>query len=443
MTVRSLIFGAWQGIRKRHLQCLSTKALMERLAQDITDQAPSSVVALCVISLSRSDQMEAVLGLPQCRAVEEALVRRVTSALRAADYMAVASPSEIWVVLPCLPTAVMAGLAASNLVGTLEAPITGTESVVTVRPIVGIALAARSGSTPLHMLKAAANAESHARTVGHRYWVDVTNERSPLLDTGIVAHLQHALLHDGLVVFYQPKVDLASGRIRGVEALVRWSGLQHPAITPTMLVDAAEQYGLMPELTRFVLNTVLREYVTAFAGVEIGKVWVNLPASMLHDTKLPGMLKQMVDVWGVSPDVLGLELTESTLLTDVEQSIATLNALVELGFSLAIDDFGTGYSSLAYLRRLPLSELKIDQLFVRNMGSSITDRQIVRTIIDLAHNFQLTVVAEGVEHDSILAMLNGMGCDQVQGYIYTKALSAQSLVEWVQRHNASRSSVVA
>ncbi len=443
MTIRSLISGAWSRIRKRRSQCLSASALMEQLAHDIAQQAPSAVVALCVISLSRSDQMEAVLGLPQCRAVDEALVRRVTSALRAADYMAVASPGEIWVVLPCLPTAVMAGLAASNLVGALEAPITGTESVVTVRPIVGIAMAARSGSTPLHMLKAAASAEAHARTVGHRYWVDVTNERSPMLDTGIVAHLQRALSHDGLAVFYQPKVDIASGRIRGVEALVRWSGSQHPAITPTMLVDAAEQYGLIPELTRFVLNTALREYVTAFAGIDIGKVWVNLPASMLHDTKLPGMLKQMVDVWGVSPSVLGLELTESTLLTDVEQSIATLNTLVTYGFSLAIDDFGTGYSSLAYLRRLPLSELKIDQLFVRNMGPSITDRQIVRTIIDLAHNFQLTVVAEGVEQDTILAMLKEMGCDQVQGYIYTKALSAQALVEWAQHHHASCSGVAA
>jgi EAL domain-containing protein (putative c-di-GMP-specific phosphodiesterase class I)/GGDEF domain-containing protein len=441
--MRSLLstFAAWPGLRKIQPKITSINGLMKRLEQDIAQQTPSAVVALCIITLSRSDRMEAALGLPQCRQVEEELIQRVVSALPDHDYMALLSPNEIWVVLPRLPTAVMASLAASNLVGALEPPVTSTDTVVTLRPTVGIALAARAGSTPLTMLKAAENAKHHARSVGHRFWVDVTNERNYLLDTEIAAQLQRALNHNGLGVFYQPKVDLGSGKILGIEALIRWSGTQHLAITPSSLVDAAEQYGMMPELTRFVLNTALREYVSLLSSVEVGRIWVNLSASMLHDAKLPALLMQLTKVWGVNPQVLGLELTESTLLTDVEKSIATLNALVSYGFSLAIDDFGTGYSSLAYLRRLPLSELKIDQLFVRNMGASLADKQIVRTIIDLAHNFQLAVVAEGAEHDQALAMLKEMGCDQVQGHVFTKALAASELVKWVHQHNAARGSV--
>lgn len=435
-------FHSLRGSRKTDPKTRSLKQLVKRLEQDIAQQTPSAIVALCVISLSRSDQMEAVLGQAQCRHVEEELIRRVASTLPDHDYLAVPSPNEIWVVLPRLPSAVMAGLAASNLVAALEPPVVSDDGVVTVRPIIGIALAARIGSTPLTMLKAAANAKRHARSVGHRYWLDVTNERNHLLDTEIVAQLQRSLARDGLAVFYQPKVDIATGKILGIEALIRWSGQQRLSIAPSMLVDAAEEYGLMPELTRFVLNTALREYVSVFSGIDLGKVWVNISASMLRDATLPALLIQLTKVWGVSPQILGLELTESTLLTDVEKSIATLNALVGHGFSLAIDDFGTGYSSLAYLRRLPLSELKIDQLFVRNMGASLADKQIVRTIIDLAHNFQLAVVAEGAEHDVALAMLKEMNCDQVQGFVHTKPLPAGELVKWARQHYANQSKAV-
>jgi EAL domain-containing protein (putative c-di-GMP-specific phosphodiesterase class I)/GGDEF domain-containing protein len=412
-------------------------AFMHRFAQDIAAQNPSVVVAVAVISLSRSDRMEATLGMPQSRAVQHALIDRVMSTLRPHDYLAVASPNEIWVVLPRLPSALMASLAASSLVGALEMPVSGTGAIVTVRPSVGIALAARSGSTALNMLKVAANAEYRARSVGHRYAVDVSNERNPLLDADIVAHLDHALAHNGLAVYYQPKIDLHCGAVKSVEALIRWSGPQHPAISPALLVDTAEQYGLMPALTRFVINTALREYASILAGSGVDKVWVNLSASMIRDPTLPALLAQMVEVWGLPPASLGLELTESTLLTDVDQSIATLKALVSQGFNLAIDDFGTGYSSLAYLRRLPLAELKIDQLFVRNMPTSLSDKQIVRTIIDLAHNFQLAVVAEGAEHASTVEMLKEMGCDQVQGYAFSKALPATELAAWIKQHNAS------
>jgi len=411
---------------------------MRRLEEDIRMQTPAAIAGLLVISLSRSDAVDAMLGSPECDMAEAELLRRIKKTLREHDYLAFASADEVWVALPRLPSAIVASLAASNLIRSLESPIFYLDMIVTVRPVIGIAVAARTGSNAMSLLKAAVNAASHARALGQRYWVDVASPGSNFSRTKLLAELQIALNRNQLAVYYQPKVELESGKIIGIEALVRWPGNQHPGVTPTSLVDAAEQNGMIHDLTRFVLHTVMREYIMLFADAQVGKVWVNLPASMLRDAKLSELLKQIIEVWGVEPGILGLEVTESTLLVDVEQSIATLHALVEQGFSLAVDDFGTGYSSLAYLRRFPLSELKIDRIFIRNLIASVSDKQIVRTIIDLAHNFQLTVVAEGAEDELTLSLLKEMGCDQVQGYAYTKPLPAPELLKWISKYREVR-----
>jgi EAL domain-containing protein (putative c-di-GMP-specific phosphodiesterase class I)/GGDEF domain-containing protein len=420
--------------RETPLREMPISALVERLEQDIQRQTPSAVVALLMITLSRSDNIEAMLRKPGCAEVQEELVRRVRSTLHEHDYLAVSSANEIWVTLPKLSSSAVANLAASNLIRSLETPIAVSGTIVTVRPVIGIAIAAQSGCSALQLLKGAANAESRAHSLNQRYWATVTNNITELSARDRIAAIQSALAHNRLSVFYQPKIDLRSGRISGAEALIRWNDDSHPEITTSMLIDTAEQHGMIQELTRFVMNIVLREYVESLAKADIGKIWINLSASMLRDAKLPEMLDQITRVWGVSAEVLGLEVTESTLLTDVEQSITTLHALVACGFSLAIDDFGTGYSSMVYLRRFPVSELKIDRLFVQHMMSSLPDRQIVRSIIDLAHNFQLTVVAEGAEDQSTLAHLKEMQCDQVQGYVYANPMSAADLLAWTQQY---------
>lgn len=427
-----------RGLLSSRSRAASAKSFMRRLEKDISRQMPSSVVGLLAISLSRSDAVDAMLGSPDCDMAEAELLRRIRKTLREHDYLAFASADEVWVALPRLPSAIVASLAASNLIRSLEAPIFHSDAIVTVRPVIGIAVAARTGSNALSVLKVAVNAVSHARSLGQRYWVDVASAGGNLSRTELLAELQSALNRNQLAVYYQPKVELDSGRIAGIEALVRWPGNQHPGVTPTSLVDAAEQSGMIHDLTRFVLHTVMREYIMLLADAQVGKVWINLPASMLRDTKLPELLGQIIEVWGVDPAMLGLEVTESTLLVDVEQSIATLHALVGQGFSLAVDDFGTGYSSLAYLRRFPLSELKIDRVFIRNLIASVSDKQIVRTIIDLAHNFQLAVVAEGAEDELTLSLLKEMQCDQVQGYVYTKPLPGPELLKWISDYRKAR-----
>jgi EAL domain-containing protein (putative c-di-GMP-specific phosphodiesterase class I)/GGDEF domain-containing protein len=420
---------------------LPLTVLFKRLERDLPSQNRSAAVALLHISLSRSDGIEALLGKANCAQVEQELLRRIRMSLHKQDYFSFTSRNEIWVALPQLPSKAIARLAASNLIQTLETPITYLKSTVTIRPVIGIAIADQPNASALNLLKAAINAENRARSLSQRYWFAAGNEGCDS-KAELIAKVQYALMHNELSISYQPKVDLNTGRIVGVEVLVRWAGDNRSyTIEPSILIDIAEQNGMIQDLTRFILNTALREYVATLADLELGKIWVNLSASMLRDPRLGEWLQQIVDVWGVKPQQIGFEVTESTLLTDVEQSIATLHGLADIGFSIAIDDFGTGYSSLLYLRRFPVCELKIDKVFVQHMSTSVSDCQIVRTIIALAHNFQLAVVAEGAEDEATLSLLKDMQCDQVQGYIFAKAMPAAELVSWVDNYKNSANAV--
>jgi EAL domain-containing protein (putative c-di-GMP-specific phosphodiesterase class I)/GGDEF domain-containing protein len=424
---RFLTFGLRSGPK-----ILAPQKLAQRMERDIRLQARTmSSFALLHMSLSRSDNVEALLGRKDCREVTQELIRRLQLNLRAQDYCAFPTPNEVWICLPELSSASVARLAASNFITCLETPISASDRTVTVRPVIGIAVAEQPEISALQMFRTAANAEVRARSLSQRYWTEHADKLLGYSNMELVIAVQSALLHNHLSVAYQPKVELRSGRVVGVEALVRWNKDPHPStLGPSDIIDIAEQNGMIQDMTRFILNTALREYIESMAELDIGKVWINLSASMLRDSNLASWLQQVVEVWGVDPSLIGFEVTESTLLTDIEQSISTIHALAEYGFQLAIDDFGTGYSSLFYLRRFPVHELKIDKLFVQHMHASLLDSQIVRAIIDLAHNFQLNVVAEGAEDEATLALLKSMGCDQIQGYVFAKAMTVSELREW-------------
>jgi EAL domain-containing protein (putative c-di-GMP-specific phosphodiesterase class I) len=237
-------------------------------------------------------------------------------------------------------------------------------------------------------------------------------------------------------VAYQPKIDLHTGRVASVEALVRWPANDSQVVPTVLMVETAERAGLIGSLTSLVLNNVLRERSGwAQQGLDM-QVWVNLSAQSLAQKELPATLLQSLEVWNVPSSAIGLEITESGLISDIEHTTGILQALRNVGFELAIDDFGTGYSSLAYLRRFPISELKIDRMFVHGMVNSPPDRQIVQSIIDLAHNFNLKVVAEGAEDLDTVAALKSLGCDVVQGYVYAKPMPAEHIPDWVSRFEA-------
>ena len=409
--------------------------LCHRLESDLAKNRDGAMLVVMVIAISRSDAIDAHVRSPSARQVTDEILARIGTVTQPTDYLALAGADELWLVLPHISSPAIANLAATKIAATLSAPLPSSMMPVTLRPVVGVGIATLRGGTALDLLRAAREAARRARNLNQTYSVASAADGVDLRSKDLVIALENSLAENRLLIAYQPKVKIDTGQAHSVEALIRWPEDLKPTMNPAMLVDIAERFGMIRQLTRHVLQTVLREYTTTLAAAGVQRIWINLPPVMLGDAGLLDFLRQAVDIWGLPPSLIGLEITEGTLINDIEQSIEMMQRISGAGFALAIDDFGTGYSSLSYLRRFPIDELKIDQVFVRHMASSNADAQIVRAIIQLAHNFNLSVVAEGAEDQFVLQMLTDMGCDQVQGYVFAKPMPAAMLAQWMTMRN--------
>ncbi|MDV6013165.1 EAL domain-containing protein [Haloechinothrix sp. LS1_15] len=247
----------------------------------------------------------------------------------------------------------------------------------------------------------------------------------------LVTQLRHALESGQVSVHYQPKVALPSRQVRGVEALVRWEHPEFGKLHPDEFVPAIEAAGLIGALTSFVLDEALarvRKWLDE--GLRISAA-VNLSVRILLDAEFPEQVADALERFDVPPELLTLELTESAVMSNPQRALPVLRDLHALGIVLAMDDFGTGYSSLAYLRQLPVDEVKIDKSFVLGMGTDLGDLAVVRSIVELGHSLGLAVVAEGVEEDVARDQLEAMGCDVAQGYLISRPLSERRLEAWL------------
>jgi diguanylate cyclase (GGDEF)-like protein len=246
----------------------------------------------------------------------------------------------------------------------------------------------------------------------------------------LLSEMRRAVENEELRLFLQPKIDLQTGRVIGAEALVRW---QHPTrglVPPMQFIPFAEQTGFIRMLSAWVLSGAAKFAREALdAGLEL-RLSVNLSTRDLMDQELPAKIEALITPRNVPASSLCLEITESTIMDDPERALSTLEHLHAMGFQLSIDDFGTGYSSLAYLKRLPVDELKIDKSFVMAMERDLDDARIVRSTIELAHNLGLTVVAEGLETAKAWAMLSQLGCDEGQGYYICKPMPQEQFIAW-------------
>jgi EAL domain-containing protein (putative c-di-GMP-specific phosphodiesterase class I) len=271
--------------------------------------------------------------------------------------------------------------------------------------------------------------QAHARVT--RY--ETGHDEIHLRQIRLISDLRLALEHNELQLAFQPKIDLASGRVAHVEALLRWRHPELGAIAPDEFIPLAERSGLIGDITSFVLEQGLRQAAAWHEdGIVVGLA-VNLSALDLIDTQLPETVATLLQRYGFPASDLILEITESTVMRDVQAALATMHQLRALGVKLSIDDFGTGHSSLAQLRSLPVSEIKIDKSFIAGLGTDGDDSVIVRSAIEIGHNMGLSVIAEGVEKQSCLDILRELHCDMVQGYLYTAPLPAVDFVEWHDR----------
>jgi len=240
--------------------------------------------------------------------------------------------------------------------------------------------------------------------------------------------LRQAVEHNEFTLHYQPKIELAGGQICALEALLRWERPGYGAVSPAVFVPVLESLGLIVPVGRWVIDTVCQQIAVWQRGL-IGavEVSVNVSGHQLIEGDLIADIERILIETGVAPHWLEVELTEGSLMENTQHTIASLHRLRDLGVKISIDDFGTGYSSLAYLRRFPIDTLKIDIAFIREVTTNPQDAAITRTIIELAHSLSLQVVAEGVETQAQLAFLKDAGCDQIQGYLFSRPLPAATL----------------
>lgn len=244
----------------------------------------------------------------------------------------------------------------------------------------------------------------------------------------IERNLRQAIDNEELVLFYQPKISAQGHQLSGVEALIRWRRSDGSMVSPGEFIPVAEQSGLIVMIGEWVIHEACRQFEN-WADDEPVNIAINLSARQFRHPDFIQMMSECLHHYAIEPDMIELEITESLLMNDIESSIQTMHQLKELGFKLSIDDFGTGYSSLSYLKDFPIDKLKIDRAFVMNIENNPADETLAKTIVDLAHNMDLTVVAEGVENEQQLGILTRLGVEEIQGFYFSKPVPAVQIEE--------------
>jgi EAL domain-containing protein (putative c-di-GMP-specific phosphodiesterase class I)/GGDEF domain-containing protein len=426
----------------RHARRLGVDAL-ERYARQRCADRRDQRIAMLAVGLERSDRMRALGRRDDAMRVLATLLDRIDAALRPDDRFAVVAVDEVWVLLADAPAESIVRLAASSLRERIDAGYDGrlddgTPVRVTVATTIGGAFVDDATVPMSHLVEVAGRALAEAHGAEDRIAIlGISADSRRLARVSLETRLRRALEANELEIWYQPQVTLGSLRCDSLEALVRWSqpgGAM--AVSPALLVSICEDSGMIGELTRFNLNTVLRMLMGWKARGLAPRVGINLSALTLADASFPAQVSQACETWGVPPSQLLFELTESSLARNEGRTIDFMHRLRALGCGLSIDDFGTGYSSFSYLRQFPVDELKIDRAFVRRLATDAADRRIVKVLVEIAHAFGLRALAEGIEDAESVAVLVELGCDAVQGWQFSRALPADDVPDWIERFNA-------
>ena len=396
--------------------------------------------ALLLVDLDRFKEVNDTLGHDSGDRLLEEVAARLQGVVRRGDTLARLGGDEFAVLLRGLPDRGMAAELAGRLQDAIARPflLNGVSAVLDAS--IGIAHCPEHG-TDVHTLVQRADVAMYdakrSRTSIETYSPDrdpYSSERLQLL-----GELRAAIGAGELVLHYQPKVDVPTQRVIGVEALVRWQHPVHGLLGPVEFVPLAERTGAIGDLTRWVLDNALAQArAWRDAGLDLTMA-VNLAAPNIADATLPDAVARLLEQHGVPGDRLECEISEHTVMADPRRALLILDRLRTLGVRLSLDDFGTGHSSLSYLKRLPLDEVKIDRSFVMGMIEDDNDAAIVRTTIDLARNLGLEVVAEGVESQQILNDLSALSCDVAQGFFLSRPLPAAELDGWLAERSATRS----
>ncbi|MDE3207703.1 MAG: bifunctional diguanylate cyclase/phosphodiesterase, partial [Pseudomonadota bacterium] len=389
-------------------------------------------VALLLMDLDRFKEVNDTLGHDYGDDLLQQVGVRLRQALLPSDTVARLGGDEFGILLPHLASHEAIDPVIRALHDSLDTPFMMDNIPIAVEASMGVALVPEHADSANVLMQRADIALYRAKGLASDYTI-YSPRFSPQSPEwlGLMAELRDGLEQNQLRLYFQPKLDIRTGRITGCEALVRWQHPRHGLILPSRFILVAEQTGLIGPLTEWVVIEALKSCQELCHSQMQVKMSVNLSARSLHDTRLLQMIAQAIEAAGARPEQLMLEVTESAIVLDPQRAKENLLALSQMGVALSIDDFGTGYTSLASIKQLPVNEIKIDQSFVTNMLSDPKDAMIVRTVIDLGHNFGMTVVAEGVETRDVLNALGALDCDGVQGYFIGRPQPGPLLGQWL------------
>jgi diguanylate cyclase (GGDEF)-like protein len=408
--------------------------------------------ALLLLDLNRFKHVNDALG----HAVGDRLLvevsRRLTAAVRPPHVIARLGGDEFAIVATRLDGVDDARRLADRVVGVLAEPVPLDGLPLDVGGSIGIALYPDHGADFATLMRHADVAMYEAKHRGDPVAVYVAeSDHNSAERLSLLADLRRVLEPGGaggadapapdvgdITLYYQPQIEIATGEVVGVEALLRWRHPRRGMVDPEELIRVAEQSAVMRLLTRRVIDDVVEQLAKwAAAGIEL-RAAVNVSVRDLHTDEIADQIADRLSRYGVPPSRLQLEMTEGALMADPRRVLATLTRLHRIGVAIALDDFGTGYSSMQHLRRLPLAEVKVDRSFVLGMADDADDAAIVRSVIELASALGLRVVAEGVEDERTWRLLHAAGCDVAQGWFFARPMPAEDLIAWLARYRPVR-----
>lgn len=415
--------------------------LQDRLAQAILkSQRGKRPVAVLFMDLDRFKNVNDSLGHEAGDHLIAEIALRLARGVRDSDTVSRQGGDEFVIVLPDLGCPADADIAARKILAALAQPVLIQGEEIFPSASIGISIYPQDGADVKTLLKNADTAMYGAKADGGNCF-QVYSEDMGMKALGhlkLEAALQRALEREEFVLHFQPQVAIRSGRIVGVEALLRWQPQGAAMVSPADFIPVAEETGLIVPIGKWVLAAACAQHLEwRKAGLPDLQISVNLSARQFQQQDLAQHIAQLLKKQGCSADWLSLEITESVVMHNPDAAAATLRELSDMGIRVAIDDFGTGYSSLSSLKRFPIHTLKIDHSFVRDITTDADDAMIVKSVIALAHNMKMSVVAEGVENAEQLTFLREHGCDQMQGYFFSKPVPAVQLDALVRRQAAA------
>ncbi|OEZ47138.1 cyclic di-GMP phosphodiesterase Gmr [Janthinobacterium sp. MP5059B] len=426
---------ALTGLANRHVSNL-------RLAAAIAQARRSGEkVGVLFVDLDRFKHVNDALGHHVGDALLQSVSARLLQLVREGDTVSRLGGDEFVVILNGIGDAAsIAALLDTRLIPAMRQPhqVEGNELYVSCS--VGVAIYPDHGGDMDTLMRHADAAMYQAKSGGrdHARMFTPQMQEQQLQQLHLESDLRHAIERQELVLYYQPRIDAKSSRLNGVESLIRWQHPQHGLIAPDSFIPAAEESGLIVSIGAWVIREACRQQVAwREAGAGDIAVSINLSAIQLKSGGLVATLREVLREFPVTPGQIEFELTESILMDNVDDTIATLHAIKALGFALSIDDFGTGYSSLNYLCRFPLDKLKIDMSFVQDIHGSPQNLAVTKTIIGLGHTLGLTVTAEGVESAADADVLRHAGCDELQGYYFARPMPQAHFMAWLAQTTAS------